>query len=197
MLTQQALQLISETILADLERGRPDWDLPHTKAVVHHVQELIAQAPELQLDEDVLVIAAYAHDWGYAGLFEQGAKADWDKVMAAKQQHMAIGAEKIAELLRRQEFEFLSEQQKQRIVHLVGNHDKLREIDETDELVLMEADTLGGLDGERVHPSFDKASGLRYLQGVRKARLPKFITEHGKARARELLQKAETHYRSL
>ena len=64
--------ILKSTILSELEAGRPNWDKPHTEAVVEHIKAIINSEPSLNLDTEVIVIAAYAHDWGYAGLFEDG-----------------------------------------------------------------------------------------------------------------------------
>lgn len=61
-----------EYIFKDLSKGDPNWDIPHTTAVVHHLKELIKATPDIDLDATVLIIAAYGHDWGYADFYNQG-----------------------------------------------------------------------------------------------------------------------------
>jgi hypothetical protein len=51
---------------------------------------------------------------------------------------------------------------------------------DNDELVLMEADTLGGLDTDFVTPSWTKEQNAKYLEDVRNKRFPKFISPQGK-----------------
>ena len=57
-------EYLKEKILSDLERGRPDFDKTHTLAVVYWLNKIVEHSPELCLDNDVLLISAYAHDWG-------------------------------------------------------------------------------------------------------------------------------------
>lgn len=185
---------LQDTIFPQLEAGRPNWDKPHTEAVVAHIKQLIEANPQLSLDREVLIIAAYAHDWGYVGLFRNGQKFSLDDVTSAKEAHMTIGAEKLRELLKDPRFDALSVERKARAVHLVFVHDKLKELKEVDELILMEADTLGGLDVERVEPSFDIESNERYMSDVRSKRLPLFITEYGKREFERLYGLREEYY---
>lgn len=186
--------LLKQKILPELEAGRPGFDKPHTEAVVEHVKAIVDNAPELNLDRDVLIIAAYAHDWGYSGLFKYGKPLDLKDVGDAKKAHMAIGADKLKELLKDKVFDFLTKEQKQRAIHLVEIHDKLELLKDNDELILMEADTLGGLDVSKVTPSFDKESNERYMNGVRKIRFPLFITKYGKQKFEELYKAREDFY---
>lgn len=187
-------KFLQEHVFPELEAGRPGWDKPHTESVVEYVKSIIDASPELKLDRDVLVIAAYAHDWGYAGLFAGTPRAEFDDIVKAKGEHMVIGAQKIKNLLEESVFDFLKLEQKERIVHLVGIHDNLESLRDSDEFVLMEADTLGGLDTSRVKPSFDNASNEKYLVGVRKRRLPIFITKYGKDHFEELFTKRQKFY---
>lgn len=186
--------LLNNTILPELEAGRPNWDKPHTQTVVGHIKAIIGNSPKLDLDKDVLIIAAYAHDWGYVGLFKRAETVDLNKVMNAKEAHMRIGAGKLSELLRNEAFDSLSEKQKQRAIHLVQVHDKVETLQDPDELVLMEADTLGGLDVDKVKPSFDKVSNDRYMQGVKAKRFPLFITDYGKREFARLYKAREKYY---
>lgn len=176
-------------ILPDLEQGRPNWDRPHTEAVVKHAKAILFQHPELDVDPATLVVAAYAHDWGYMELFDQDEPAQFDEVKNAKKAHMQIGAEKLEQLLQLSAFDELSKQQKQRAVHLVRVHDKLNALRTDDELVLMEADTLGALDAGVENSTFDADSSRRYLSAVERIRRPLFITEYGIARYDELMQR--------
>lgn len=173
-------KVLRETILPQLEKGRPNFDKPHTEAVVHYIKEIVSHSEDLQLDLDVLIIAAYAHDWGYTELFEDGVVLQYDNVLGAKKLHMEEGARMTADLLTLGEFNFLTTEQKERVVHLVAVHDNINSLLDIDEIVLMEADTLGGLDSNRVKPSFDTSSNDRYMDGVKRKRYPLFKTEYGK-----------------
>lgn len=189
--------LLKGKILPELEAGRPNWDKPHTEAVVEHIKAIIDKNPELNLDKVVLVIAAYTHDWGYAGLFKAGKPLNIDDVDNAKASHMKMGAEKVKELLHNNVFNFLTENQKLRVERLVQVHDDLKTIRDLDEIVFMEADTLGGLDVEKVKPSFDKESNAKYMEGVKNTRYPMFITNYGKQMFRKLFQSRQDFYTNI
>lgn len=188
--------LLKNTIFPELELGRPNWDKPHTEVVVEYVKNIISNSTSLSVDRDVLIIAAYAHDWGYSGLYKSGEPLKLSDVTNAKEAHMEIGAQKIAKLLNNNIFDFLSENQKQRVVHLVQYHDMLSALKDNDELILMEADTLGGLDVTKVKPSFDKESNEKYMIGVKTKRYPRFITEYGKRQFEKLYKLRENYYKS-
>lgn len=191
-------EFLARHIFPELEKGRPVFDVPHTKAVVHHLKEINAHSLSLDLDLPVLICAAYCHDWGYSGLFKGGSPIDsLDTVMEAKPKHMILGAEKTSGLLTLEFFSFLDSQQKERVVHLVAVHDQLDNLSQTDELVLMEADTLGGLDADMVKPTFDFASNERYVRVCRMKRLPLFITDFGKEEFERLYKVREAYYKKL
>ncbi len=185
---------LQDTIFPELEEGRPGWDKPHTEAVVYYLKKIIHHAPHLKPDFVVLLIAAYAHDWGYARLFHKGKEIKLHDIIAMKQLHMEIGAEKITALLENPFFSFLTPEQKLRTIHLVAVHDKLKQLTETDELILMEADTLGGLDTDFIKPFADKESSDKYIRGVEVKRQPLFITSWGKEKLVELMEKRKKYY---
>lgn len=190
-MNREIQQLIDKTILEDLKRGRPGWDLPHTKAVVHYMQEILKFHPDL--DETVMLLAAYTHDWGYADAFTEGEGSDLESIRALKAKHMDIGAEKVNVLFKGTQL--LTQEQLERIMHLVRMHDKLEELNSKDELVLMEADTLGALDPDLVEFDFSKEDNDNYINNVIKIkRLPLFITEWSKERLEELIQKRINWY---
>lgn len=194
MSLENCKRFLQDTIFPDLEKGRSDFDKPHTKAVVEHTKGIVDNSSEHNLDRDVLIIAAYAHDWGYSGLFRDDKPLDYDGVSDAKKAHMKIGADKLKELLKDEVFSFLSEKQKLRVIHLVQVHDDLKVLKDTDELVLMEADTLGSLDVEKVKPTYDKTSNDKYMEEVLKKRFPLFVTEYGKKQFRRLYEARKSFY---
>lgn len=185
---------LENKILPELEKGRPNWDKPHTEAVVEYIKAIVDNSPEYELDKAVLVVAAYAHDWGYAGLFENGEPVNIDMVNSAKVAHMTIGAEKIRGLMNNEVFNSMTMAQKERAAHLVLVHDNLETLKDDDEFVLMEADTLGGLDIEKVKPSFDNISNESYMRGVVEKRYPRFLTNYGKSLFDRLYKSRERYY---
>jgi len=186
---------LKEKILPDLKKSRGGYDKIHTLEVVDWLKKIIENNPALKLDETVLLIAAYAHDWGYADIFKDDQVMNFDLVENAKTLHMELGAKKIEALLQDEFFLFLTDEQKLRCIHLVAIHDKKFELKDTDELVLMEADMLSALQISVGKPSFDAESNQRFMEKFLASRLPKFITEFGKNEAQKLIQVREEYYK--
>ncbi len=186
----ELLTLAEEYALPYLQRGRAAFDIPHTRRVVYHVQSIGASVDQ---DLSVLATAGWLHDTGYAGLFD-GDSHIHSEIKDRKAQHMIIGARYAQDFVRQSAVRpFLDDRQADRVVHLVGVHDKVKELKDLDEIVLMEADTLGAIDIEHVPSTFDYDNASRYLDGLRKKRQPRFQTELGRQRLDELLQKYIAH----
>lgn len=184
---------LEEKILPDLQEGRGGFDKIHTLEVVDWLKRILNNS-KLKLDKMVLLIAAYAHDWGYSDIFEPGEKTGFDKIEGAKKLHMKLGAKKLKKLLKDDFFSFLSDKRKARCVHLIAVHDKKLEIEDTDELILLEADTLSGLDITN-KPIHDAKSNKKLMNSILNTRIPKFITKFSKAAAKRLIRKREKYYK--
>jgi len=178
---------LKRRILSDLNNGRPGFDLLHTQEVVVWVKRILRHEQKITVDKPALIIAAYTHDWGYEGMFSGKTALAIQEVIKAKMLHMQRSAEKLHKLLKDPFFSFLTTEQKQRCVHLVAIHDKLSQLKHPDELVLMEADTLSGLDVTNEKSRFDVTSNTRFIKAVKETRLPLFITAFGKREAKRLL----------
>jgi HD superfamily phosphodiesterase len=194
LMNTEAEKTLRSTIFPELEKGRPGWDMPHTEAVVYYIKQIMKNSPEFRLDPDILVTAAYAHDWGYSGMFESGRPATQAEIIVKKEDHMAIGAQKIQALLQNPVFIYLTNHQKQRIIHLVSVHDKLNQLKDPDELVLMEADTLGVADPKAAMPTHTIPEYKNWLKIVEKQRISKFITKYSKQKVKELLNQRAIYY---
>jgi len=190
-------EYLKEKILPDLEKGRAGYDGIHTLEVVSWLKQIIDNNSELKLDKIVLLIAAYAHDWGYAGIFKDNQYISFEMLENAKKLHMELGANKIEKLLEDEFFSFLTDEQKARCIHLVAVHDKKFEIKDVDELVLMEADMLSSLEISVGKPVFDADSNKKFMEAFFTTRLPKFITEFSKREAKRLIQIRENHYKKI
>ena len=187
--------MIESYALQFLKKGREDWDVPHTRAVVFYAERLANNA---NLDILVLVTAAWLHDVGYFGLFGDGDSSQLTQVEDKKALHMEIGAEMARKLLGSPEMrEKYTEEQVGQIVHLVGIHDNLKELRTLEEFVFMEADTLGAIDLARVVPTFDKENGLKYIESLKKRRMPLFTSELGKEYLEQLLPEFERYFREM
>lgn len=178
---------IQKIILPDLDRGRAS-DKQHTLAVVKYLKEILIASNNPNDDWYVLVISAYAHDWGYTDLFEDNSKLTLKEIGKQKERHMIIGSEKIGKVLSEKFFNFMSNEQKDRCVHLVSVHDKLEALNDRDELLLMEADTLGGLDPKIMGIFNTKESEDRFLQKNKDLRYTKFISGYAKKRYKVLFK---------
>jgi hypothetical protein len=186
---------LKEKILSDLEKSRGGFDGIHTLEVVEWLKKIIEHNPELKLDNVVLLIAAYAHDWGYSDIFKEGQIMNFELVENAKPLHMELGAKKIGTLLQDEFFSFLTDAQKTRCIHLVAVHDKKFEIKDVDELILMEADMLSALQISAGKPLFDVESNEKFMESFLTIRLPKFITEFSKNEAQKLIKIREEYYK--
>ncbi len=183
---------ISGIILPDLDKGRPDFDKPHTQAVVHWIKYIIDN--ESNLNFKILVTAAYAHDWGYIGLFEDGV-TDMTDIHTKKERHMEAGANKIETLLNEQFSDQYAPEEILRIKHLVYMHDRVEELVNDDEIALMEADTLGALDSDMVKPTFSKHDNDIYIEReVKGRRFPHFRHKSAIDVFDELLSKRVNFY---
>jgi hypothetical protein len=186
--------LLREHILPDLDLGRVNFDRPHTGGVVFWIKELLQDYP--QLNAKILITAAYAHDWGYRGLFGSGASDDLDLIHDKKEAHMQIGAEKIGELLRSKQFEGLyTEEEIEQIQGLVLVHDRIEQLTTDEELLLMEADTLGMLDTDFVKPTFTAEDSAVFIEReINNRRRPAFKHEKAIKVFGEVLQKHLSFY---
>lgn len=193
-MNQKIEEFIQNKIFPELEKGRPNFDKPYTEGVVFHMKEIIKDNP--LLNENILIMSAYAHDWGYSGLFVNGEALDYDRVKDSKLLHMQLGAEKVERLLDDEIFSYLTVGQKNRIRHLVFIHDKLCDLQDDDEIALMEADTLGGLDVSFVQPTFDPASNEKYMESVREKRFPKFRGNYAILKRDELYNVRMNYYKN-
>ncbi len=189
-------EYLKERIVPDLEKSRGGFDKIHTLEVVDWIKQIISHNPDLKLDKMVLIIAAYAHDWGYSGLFKNDEVMSFDKIENAKRLHEKLGAEKTEKLLKEDTFSCLTDKQKERCAHLVAVHDKKLEIKDIDELILAEADILSGID-INTKPKLDPESNKSFMDSVLNTRLPKFITEFSKSEAKKLIQKRVDYYKDL
>lgn len=194
--TNKIEEYLKERILPDLEKSRGGFDKIHTLEAVDWLKKIIAANPEFNLDKAVLLIAAYAHDWGYSDIFKAGQVMDFEIVEKAKPLHMELGAEKIKKLLNDDFFSFLTAEQKERCIHLVAVHDKKFEIKNIDELILMEADMLSGLQISPGKPIYDAESNKKLMEAMLATRIPKFITDFSKNEAKKLIKIREDYFKN-
>ncbi|MEA3344274.1 MAG: HD domain-containing protein [Patescibacteria group bacterium] len=186
---------LKEKILPDLEKSRGGFDKIHTLEVVKWLKQIISHNPGLKIDETVLLIAAYAHNWGYSDIFKDNQVMNFEIVENAKKLHMELGAKKTKILLEDDYFSFLTNTQKSRCIHLVAVHDKKFEIKDVDELILMEADMLSSLEISKGKPVYNVESNKKFMEAMLTTRIPKFITEFSKNEAKRLIQVRKDYYK--
>lgn len=190
-------RFLQANILPDLEKSRGGFDRVHTLEAVGWLKQIIKANPKLHLDKTALLVAAYAHDWGYSEIFKPGKRMTFDMVEKAKPLHMELGAKKIKKLLKNDFFSFLTDEQKERCVHLVAVHDKKYEIKDIDELILMEADMLSGLQISPGKPVYDARSNAKLMEAMLTTRIPKFITAFSKREAKRLIRVRGNYYKKI
>jgi putative nucleotidyltransferase with HDIG domain len=176
---------LKEQVFSILEKGRADWDVPHTQAVVYWIKKLIEKEGG---EERILIPAAYLHDIGYSKLKNL---TDYASIKQVKEHHMEIGAEIAEDIL--EGFDF-TEAEKDEIIHLILVHDNLDQLSTHNEIILMEADSLAQIDLERVHSTFNSDDKRKYLMNFENKRASKFRTKTGKEQLSNMLPRIKKHY---
>lgn len=200
LLQQEIRKVLEDAIFPDLLKGRSDFDLLHTQAVVYWMEKILEAENKLgntHLDPLIMITAAYAHDWGYAGLFD-GLDSNDPKVIATKKaEHMERGSIKLDHLIHEELADYFSELQHSLAVHLVLMHDKVEDLLTEPEITIMEADTLGMLDTDRMKPTFSKEENEHFIASqIEQRRLPRFIHDSAKKQGALLKQKRREWYNS-
>ena len=188
-------KIVSDRILPDLKKGRVDFDFKHTKAVVFWMKYLLSLFPSQASLKKILITAAYAHDWGYVGLFEGIDSNNLVEIAKQKPLHMQKGAEKIKQFLSQDCSLFFSQEEVEMVSHLVAVHDVVEDLHTEEELFLMEADTLGMLDVKRSPPTFSKKDNEHFIKTqIYGRRIPHFMHDEAKKQALSLAKKRLAYY---
>lgn len=190
----QVEKFVSNKILPEIrQKGRKNFDYRHTKAVVCWIKKIISEVNN-NLDDLVLITAAYAHDWGYVDLFK-GIETNLETITNSKKRHMLKGGKMIKYFLQKDLSSFFSKKQIERVSHLVKVHDQIEALKEEDEIILMEADTLGMLDVKRVKPTFSKTENKLFMEReIYGRRLLHFKHAYALKVARRLAKAREQYY---
>ena len=182
---------IKNIVISYYEKGRSDWDIPHVLASVHWMKELLKKE---QGNPRILIPAVYLHDIGYSDLFSIQNPSPED-IKRVKEQHMARGAEIAGKIL--SSLNEFSDEEIKRIKHLIAMHDDLENINEPDEQLLFEADSLGQIDRDRVKPTFSREDAIKTLERFEKNRASRFKTNSGRKYLLVLLRKARDYLSAL
>ncbi|MFH1192027.1 MAG: hypothetical protein V1655_00985 [bacterium] len=181
-LPQKIENKIKEEAIKFLEKGKPDWDIPHTLTAVYWMKELIKKEGG---NEKILIPAMYIHDTGYP-ILKKG--YNYEDLMISKKSHAERGGENAKNILSK--FKIFTNSEIEEIVYLIKNHDIHNNLETKNRQLVFEADTLAQIDWEKVPPNFDKENFTiwldKYFFGKRKA--PERIkTETGKKFLKKLM----------
>jgi len=181
---------IKEEVVRLLEKGKPDWDIPHTLSAVKWMKKLVDEGGA---DEKILVTAIYFHDTGYPELEKN---YSFEESMAAKKMHAARGAKFARDFMEKSD-EF-SKEEIEEICRLIENHDVHDNILENDlnRQLIFEADGLAQLDWEDCPPNFDKENCLKWIEKYFEVERPMNLwkTDLGLKNIVELREKAEVYW---
>ncbi len=191
MTRAQINRFVETKVYPILETGDPAWDKPHAQAAAYHMEQILESQKKPELDPVVMILAAYMHDLGYSAYYKPGGSLTKEEYMQAKKGHMIDGVRIAQELLERED---LTQIQKDKILHLIEIHDNLKELEIVEELVLMEADSLAGLDVDFVKPTFTEEENQKFIESSRRNRFSKFITKYSKNKFEELVNKRMLYY---
>lgn len=180
-----------------LIQGRPNFDVPHTHGVVAWAYQLATKLntqmdrgdvlPNEPVDIPVLITAAWLHDIGYYGQFEN--VATHAEVQDIKARHMLVGAELAQKFLLEKAASIFTSQQIDLVVHLVRIHDDLDQISTNLETLLVEADTLGMLDVNWVEPTYQGEEALTFPDKPKtQKRFQLFRSPHGREALPQVVQ---------
>lgn len=180
-------QKLKSAVLKYLEKGRPNWDVPHTLAAVHWIKELLKH--EIG-DPKILITTIYLHDIGYANKLKKGYGFQDNQLV--RPDHMVHGEILAKKILKK--IGGYTEDEIKKIAHLVKIHDELDKIDTPEVQLVFEADSIASIDVERVKPNFDKKNYLEFLDFFEKERVPRFKTKIGKKFLKKVLEKAKRYF---
>lgn len=149
-------------------RNRNNFDIRHTLSAIIWGLDLSQKHNQLinggniqgeKVDPVLISLALTLHDIGYDGLFDSN-DLTIEEIGTEKTMHMTNGA-KFAKGFLVNIFK-LTDDQKQRITHLVLVHDN-SDLKDPDELIVMQADGMAAIDIRRVDSSFDLKSATTHV----------------------------------
>jgi len=171
-----------------LKNGRPNWDIPHTKAAVFWVKKLSEEEGLTEKEEKILLSAIYLHDIGYS---TTQVVAEFESVANAKADHMVSGCEMARQVLKKLNY---SGRETSRICEIIRYHDVLGRKRDKLEQLHYEADRLAIMDRRRVKANFNRPDYKKWLDGFKDEQYPLIKTKTGKKYAKSLLEIAEEYY---
>jgi hypothetical protein len=182
---------IEETIRDEainlLEKGKPDWDIPHTLNAVRWIKKLSKHEGG---DERILVPAMYLHDTGYP-ILKMG--YTYEDMIRSKKLHAKRGASNAKKILAA--IGGFSRTEIEKIAYLIANHDKHTGLYSLDRKLVFEADGLAQIDWGKSRPNFDRKNRVKFLKKyfAEERGADRWHTETGKKYLKILLKKAEEY----
>ncbi len=186
-LKKEIENLLREKVVKILKKDETRWTLEHTLRVVYWVKKLIREEGG---NERILIPSAYLHDIGYTET-DIGKREKMDKVYSKKLEHMKLG-DKICRKILSEFNHYFTKEEIEKICSYVRKHDLPEfeniKIDDYDFQLLIEADSLGGIDPS-LKPTYLREDLKRYLRRFEMVRIPLFKTETGKRYLRKIYPK--------
>lgn len=176
---------IKSEVVKLLQKGKPDWDIPHTLDAVKWIKILIKEEDG---DERILVPTMYFHDTGYP-LLKEG--YNFEELIRSKEKHEERSANNAKEILPKLSF---SEEEIDEISSLILYHDELDKITTKNQQLVFEADSLAQVNWNEVKPNFDKENCMKFMDAFKKNRMPLFKTKTGKRILSVLLEQTERYW---
>ncbi|MEK6885670.1 MAG: HD domain-containing protein [Nanoarchaeota archaeon] len=161
------------------------WSLSHTINAAEWMKKLLKKETG---NPKILITAIYLHDIGYN--LKEGYSLD--ERIARKKFHGEEGSILAKNIL--EEIGDYSEEEITEICHLVKVHDELDNIKTKNETMMIEADSISGLDPSVEGSRFTKEDLKRYIDNFKKRRVPLFKTKTGKEYMNKLLVEFENKF---
>ena len=163
--------------------GEESWNYKHTLLAVEWMRKLLENE---QGDSLILITTMYLHDIGYSNILKKG--YSFDERETIKKKHMEIGAQYALNNLPNLGY---TEQETERIAHLISVHDNVEILESPDEILVMEADSLAMITWDKLKPSYNREDRERFMERFESRRLPKFRSKSGIRYVNELLIEAK------
>ncbi|HNV96931.1 MAG TPA: HD domain-containing protein [bacterium] len=177
---------LKKEVLNILQNGRPDWDIPHTLTSVYYIKKLLKKEGG---NAKILITTMYLHDIGYSWVRRDLNKRD--NVIKSKLDHMKNGVIFGRQILDKLNY---ADDEKKQILHLIGIHDNLNDIFDTNKQLVFEADSLAQIDTKRAKSNLNNEDRIKFINGFEEKRLPKFKTKTGIKLVGKLFKRAKKFY---
>jgi hypothetical protein len=189
-LSKKLEEKVKKEVSKALEKGRPDWDLPHTLDSVRWMKKLVEKEGG---NEKILVTAMYFHDIGYRSLSRGYSYEDIVKVKKERD-HAKVGARMAGVIL--EKIGGYTDREIEKIMYLVKNHSRHDNLDSKERQLIFEADGLAQINWQKVPPNFDKKNCLQWMKKYLEIERPieRWRTITGRRFFKQLLKKTKVYW---